>query len=798
MPMSTNISKMELKLSGVKEFQDLRMMMQKMISQGFRTESNSSSNHHNKLLRAMVEPVQQAANSKTQWVIRTALEQTDTNYLYRAYELSALSDNRVAMYPLIVMQLLEKRGESATAPRIENEMGDYLVQSEPAKEYKLNNTLESMYRQGLLETVQVGYSTQYRLVDGLPETLVSPENLKHLRRLNMLVSLFAERLMPQSWGYHVQSTLTSILAQHGDDLQECQHFPLLKRDARPGMILDDEIMWDLLSAYACGNWVQVEFLYPGTNHKEYSCPMQPLFIQTNPGEGRSYLAAWCREDDGKESRPVILPLDTIMKVHLLRDTDGLRSPEECEAYCERWFDGSFSGLSPAKRHVDGGPAPLTEVIVYWNRPEDLDDKQWEQVVPKLRHYRMERVGETPLYKCSYDVTRPEDLEALLLKREKYIDALETPASAYGYAWAERREAWRQYQALTPYPHVETILPRKQTTLEPEWEEEGTQLFDPRYNFFVQDTIRTVNRWIRNPEADSEERLVRNFLDHDRKRYGLLCHEETFEDEQGKQCERYVPNGKCMIPVRMSWQEMDWLEAFLQDPFVRSMMDPGYCEEFSSYLRQQLEKVQDKRYCRRFNTNFCRLNKRLGFGRDQSALKIMEPIVTALLNGQCLEVENVIYGGTVRSSKGLPVRLEYMPGSEKMKLVMYDLEEKKFFHLRCANLRQVALYQPLDADKREVCENDFQEYLDTTRRSCTLWISNDLSFRTRAVGIVQPYLKTMTEDSYGMISMTLEFHTFERFHLARILTLLAPGAILSESDDEKLKSLYQNNLTDPIQ
>lgn len=808
--------------TGKPNFHEFRMTIHQMLGMGFK--SHSEKNGLNYLREAITgnsgkKLVDLDYKEKTRYRIRTNLVDSFTNYLYGAFSLCSVRDSRSATYPAIIMQLLARMEQQGIASANCHHLEECLQKEiSSTREISLRKTLPKMVDMGILENApNEGKNTRYRLAPPLPAELTAGEEIQQLQKLHTLLNLFAERLMPQSLGYHCRSTLEMILLEQGVDPEQIAQPPVIKRDARPRLMMDDEILWDLLTAQVKRNWIQLDFIGPN-GIEVRSVPLQPLRVKTNPGEGRNYLIAWSREKPGQiPSRPVVLPLDTISKVHILSEQVLDRSDEDCQKYYERWFAGSFSGLSPARRDIDGNPAPLTEVLVYKERPEsETDDDAWMNKYLKFDGECSMKQEAGNVYLCRYLVTRPEDLETQLLT-DNTVTAVKTPGSEFAQRFLERRENWRCYGSVPPYPRVETILPGLQRDLEHEENNDSMRLFSSWYNRFFRETIGNVNTWIRNSGGVSP--VMKSSSDHNTTMHETMCSMVECNAagqsmaKEGKNVYRYYTvNVKTCVPARFTYPEMDWLERFLQDPFVRAVLGDAYCDRMRAFLNSQLDKGKGSGweargaggklvytgYVRRFSDDgFVQLNARVGFDRDKEQLshELMGPIFHALTHQTLLHFDNHTYSGEVRENNtALPVWLEYMPGAGSLRMLMYQVESREFFVARCINLKNVhADEQPVSQEVRDRCREDKESYLRSREQTCSLIAQNDPDFLVRVTGVLQPYLDSIYADDNGAVRIELRFYSFEGFHLVKILKLLHPGILLEKTTDPYVNGVFQSRM-----
>lgn len=363
-----------------------RLILQQAMGTGYRTQSIRQNQFYlRNLLDVFCVPgevplIRQDETERNRYLFRPDGAGRDYNYLFRLFSLCPPGNRKTDFVSAQIMQVLaEEEKESGRALRI-NEIWERLeerwhLQKEKSWPTKLKPCIERMLERGILQR-DLKDPRAYRLMPELPTDLLSGKNAEQLHRLCSLIPMLSDRCMPESWGYRAKETLQSILEDCGQvmDSEEPRFF---KADFRPQLILDDAILWDILSAYAMKLWIQVDYRFPSTGHIVRSCKLQPLKVWTNAGEGRSYLVAreW-HEENEKESRPVILPLDIIVKVYLLDVKEQLLSQGEQKEYWSCWFANSFSGISAAECDFEGNICEPIQVQVTAYKPDDMTALKW--------------------------------------------------------------------------------------------------------------------------------------------------------------------------------------------------------------------------------------------------------------------------------------------------------------------------------------------------------------------------------------------------------------------------------------
>lgn len=803
--------------TGKPQFHDFRMALQQMLAEGFRSESKKKKTDELKYLEDAIRTfsndsmVRKDKAEKTKYLIRPDLSDTYCNYLYGAFSLCSVRNSRAATYPVMVMQMLAGSREGRTCNSLETQMMDIISRDRKrdtkqetaqeklfdAKNIKLGAAVNQLLQRGMIEPVPNDREKKlYRLAPAFPMGLPKDseeQQLQRLQTLHMLLSLLSERLMPQTLGYHCRATLELLLAQFGVDPEQIRRPAVIKRDARPRLMVDDEILWSLLTAHVRRKRVQLKFLN-FNNVPVLSVALQPLFVKTYPGEGRHYLVA--RQPDSPEqasTRPVILPLDRIIQVHILA-ADQEWSQEESRSYIEQWFAHSFSGLSPALQDFDGNPAAPQQVLVYREVPADEKDPDaW------LNRHRAERrcVGveavSDSVYRFEYLLTRPEDLEHLLLA-DPTVTEVGSPGSDFALRFRERRRLLQIYGTIPPCPRTEVIYPPLQKDPEPMEDDDEMGLFSSWYNRQLRNTIANVNSWLRGSDGFGwKDGLA---PDSNTSRYQTLntdmCEAMCFAEDvtQGRSVRtKYTPYFSACVPARFTYPEMDWLERFLADSYVRAILGSAYCDRLQGYLRERLELGnQLGLYRRRFEgQNFLQLNSWGQYNRNRAGLDEipLAELFDALINHRLIDFDHHTATGTVIPSRNiLPVRLEYMPGAERLRMMLYDPASEKFFFARCVNMKQLKLHpQALPQEVWQQWDQTLEDYLKSVRKTRTLIVYNEPNFLRRVYGVLQPYLDTICTDADGTVRITLNYCEFEKYHLSKILGLLFPGAAPEEAPEE---------------
>ncbi len=848
--------------TGKADFHSFRMAVNRMLFEGYKTDSDKGRLTDQKLLNVVIrnhsgsEMIREDKLETTKKVIRQDFSDIFCDYLYGAFCLHSVQQSSSAAYPALVMQLLSQADEPMSCNRIQDRLAKKIsiqmadsstadlrsVHSQLLQEdkqrirrqrgfseqdfretykidpddknktpkcnegkkdtptFKLTSVVKQLHQQGFLQTVPNEKSTaRYRLAPPIPLGIPGePEQtqLQRAKKLYMLLNLLSERVMPQTLGYHCRSALDLLLQQHGVDPDQIRYPLVIKRDSRPRLMVDDEILWSLLSAHGKNQWVQVEFLSFQNQHS-LSVPLQPLFIQTFPGEGRHYLAARPQDQpDLLSCRPVVLPLDRIIRVHTLSVSPRDFSAEESQYYMDRWFAHSFSGMSPAQEDLDGNPAAPYTVEVYRKPHEGTDIQSWVERLKGRCCLSADPVGDTYLFR--YLVTRPEDLEPILM-RDTTVTAVNTPGSDFALRFHQRSKVLKAYGSLTPHPWVEILYPPIQKDMEPLAKDDQTALFSPWYNWQLRSTMEEINSWIRDNRHGWKELPITEQDPYARpilEMYEAMCLNVKFplwnakvtlwDPKNQKQCLRYTPYFQTPIPARFTYPEMDWLECFLSDSMVTAILGETYCGYLRDYLLKQLEVgAAQVGYRRRFEKNgFIRLNT---WGRHNPQLSSfrdipLDKLVEALTDHHPIDFENHTKGNGVKFSQNVvPIRLEYMPGARRLRLMLYNPEEDRFFIASCANMKNIRVHpETLPPEKWEEYEALFSNYLKATEKARTLTLSNDPVFLQRAYGVLQPYLDTITTDDNGAVEITLKYQDFERFHLNKIQELLFPGVPLPEA------------------
>ena len=739
-----------------------RLILQQAMGAGYRTQGlRQNQLYLNKLKEVFKNAgeddlLRKDETERNRYLFRADDAHRDSNYLFLLYSMCPPGNRSTDFVSAQIMQVLaEEERKGGRALRI-NAIWERLEErwnllTETSWTTKLKPCIERMLERGILQTAPED-SRAYRLMPELPSELLREQNAEQLRRLCGLISMLSDRCMPESWGYRTKETLQAILEDQGAvmDAEEKQ-LRLIKADFRPQLILDDAILWDILSAYAMELWIQVDYRFPSTGHIVRSCKLQPLKVWTNAGEGRSYLVAreWNDENE-KEVRPVVLPLDIIVKVYLLKEKERLLSREEQKAYWNRWFAHSFSGISAAECDYEGNISSPIHVKVTICKPDDMTPLKWAAHRPHILGDGCEQEDGSVVY--SLLVTRPEDLEPTLIRYDDIIRDVKTEGHPFGGSWNKRRRLWHQVGIQSPCPPVEVILPSGQESLESRWQGRMTPLLHPDLIPRVHDTIRRFNRELRKQEPE----LPEEFLPYD---------------------------AGMPIPTRLSWAELDWLERFLCDPLVGCMLEPQFHEKLHKWVCKALETAEASGYVRRNCSDFLHLNRRLGRTTDQSipSEKHMTAILQGLCDGQALRILYKTGRNRKRESKGWPIDLEYYQGTGNLLLQLRNKETGAVDQIRCTRIFSAETIGGVASEQNPIV---------LSRRSVQLLLPGDSEFRVRAIGLLQPYLDSVFEDPYGSMRINLKYPDQEEDLLARFLRLLAPGVLLTEGAPQSLCRKYR--------
>lgn len=737
-----------------------RLILQQAMGSGYKTQSIRQHQYYLRdILKLFAEAgqedlIRQDATERNRYLFRPNESHRDSNHLFLLYSLSPSGDYRTDYLSAQIMQALEEE---------ETLGGGYLrtnailkqLQMRWSEKYgmewstKLKRGIDRLWERGVLQR-DPNDARAYRLMPELPAGLLSGRNASQLQRLCSLIPMLSDRCMPESWGYRTKETLQAILedrAQIAPSPEKSHRF--IKADSRSQLILDDAILWDILSAHTLDRWIQVEYRFPSTGHIVRSCMLQPLKVWTNPGEGRSYLVA--RERSGRprmESRPVTLPLDIIVQVYLLEERQGLLSPEERRCYLEHWFSDSFSGISAADCDFSGSRCAPVQVKVTVRRPDDMTQLKW--VTHRPHALGQGSVQEDGSIVYSLQVTRPEDLEAVLIRYDDIICDVETEGHPFAGQWRKRRTLWHQVGIQSPYTPVEVILPSGQAELEPLWKGRPTPLLHPDMIPRIQNEIRSYNR--------------------------TMCREHAVYQGDFKPYNDDAP-----VPTRLSWAELDWLERFLRDPLVGCMLDPDFRGELCKWLEHALDLATVSGYVRRACEDFLYVNRRIGRTADQGVPSAaqMTAIFDAMDAGHPLRISYTTSNARNQTCVGAPVRFEYYQGTGNLFLQLRSSKNDAMRKIRCTRIRSVAV----SAGATEEAGADSRP---SEMRSAQLLLTGDPEFRVRAVGMLQPYLDSLFEDPYGSMRANLKYPTREEYLLLRFLRLLAPGVLPTAQSPETLR------------
>lgn len=737
-----------------------RLILQQAMGAGYRTQSIRQNQHY---LRDILQVFQDAGEEslirqdlteRNRYLFRFDESHRDSNYLFLLYSLCPPGDRRTDFVSAQIMQVLaELEKEDTTGKRflranaiLERLLDRWHEKYEMNWNTKLKRCMERLLERGVLQTDPKDPKA-YRLMPDLPAELLTGKNASQMQRLCSLIPMLSDRCMPESWGYRAKETLQEIQEDRGLDRPEKQ-YQFLKADSRPQLILDDAILWDLLSAYALNLWVQVDYRFPSTGHIVRSCKLQPLRVWTNPGEGRSYLVAreW-NDTEGMEARPVTLPLDIIVQVHLLAEQQMLLSPEERECYWMRWFADSFNGASSAECDFTGRICEPIQVKVTVRKPDGMTDLKWARHRPHT--LGAGSVQEDGRIVYSLRVTRPEDLEATLIRYDDIILDVETEGHPFAGEWRKRRKLWHQVGIQSPYAPVEVILPGGQAELEPLWKGRTTSLLHPDLIPRIRDTIRTYNQTLRQTESVQME----EFLPYD---------------------------NTAQIPTRLSWAELDWLERFLSDPLVACMLDPKFHSTFHKWVGDSLEIAASSGYVRRRCEDFLYLNRRIGKTADHSvpSSQMMSVILDAMHGKKQICISYLTSTAKKRTCEGLPVGFEYYQGTGNLLLQLWNSKRSTHEKIRCTRILSVRMIEGAAV----VPETGSSP---TVTRFAQLLLAGDPEFRVRAVGLLQPYLDSVFEDPYGSMRVNLKYPASEEQLLLRFLRLLAPGVLVTAESPQSL-------------
>ena len=737
-----------------------RLILQQAMGAGYRTQSLRQNQLYLKELKQVFENageddlLRKDETERNRYLFRADESHRDANYLFLLYSLCPPGNKNTDFVSAQIMQVLaeaeRKDGKAlrinAIWERLENRW--HLLKG-ASWTTKLKPCIERMLERGILQTDPKD-PRAYQLMPELPSELLDGKNAEQLRRICALIPALSDRCMPESWGYRTKETLQAILEDRGLDTNDGE-IRFVKADFRPQLILDDAILWDILSAYALKRWIQVDYRFPSTGHIVRSCRLQPLRVWTNAGEGRSYLVAreW-HEENEKETRPVILPLDIIVKVYLLEEKERLLTCEEQEEYWNRWFAHSFSGISAAESDHEGNICEPIRVQVTVCKPTDMTELMWAAHKPRMLGIGTEQEDGSIVY--SLQVTRPEDLEPTLIRYDDIIREVKTEGHPFGGCWSKRRKLWHQAGIQTPYPPVDVILPGGQENLEPQWQGLMTPLLHPDMIPRIQDAIRKYNWKIRIKKTARPKEFI------------------PYDNET-------------MIPTRLSWAELDWLERFLCDPLVGSMLEGQFCDKLHEWVRHALKAAEASGYVRRSCGDFLHLNRRIGRTADKTipSRGHMTTILDGLSAGQALCIRYRTGRDRKRESKGCPVGLEYYQGTGNVQLQLKNRETGAMDKIRCTRILSVETMEGAASE---------QEAMASDKQFAQLLLPGDSEFRVRALGLLQPYLDSVFEDPYGSMRINLEYPAQEEDLLARFLRLLAPGVLLTEGAPQSLCRKYR--------
>lgn len=739
-----------------------RLILQQAMGAGYRTQSLRHNQLYLKELQQVFEDagaddlLRKDETERSRYLFRADEAHRDANYLFLLYSLCPPGNKNTDFVTAQIMQVLAEEEQGAGKALHINGIQERLEErwhqlKKAGWTTKLKPFIVRLLERGILQTDPKD-AKAYRLMPQLPSDLLSGSNTEHLRRLCELIPMLSDRCMPESWGYRTKETLQAILEDLGLARTSNEEPPrFIKADFRPQLILDDAVLWDILSAHALGLWIQVDYRFPSTGHIVRSCRLQPLKVWTNAGEGRSYLVAreWNDGPDA-ETRPVILPLDIIVKVYLLQETERLLSREAQDAYWKRWFANSFSGISPAECDHEGNISEPIRVQVTVCRPDDMTPLKWAAHKPHALGIGCEQEDGSIVY--SLLVTRPEDLEPTLIRYDDIIRDVKTEGHPFGGSWTKRRKLWHQAGIQTPCPPVEVILPGGQESLEPQRKALMTPLLHPDMIPRIQNVIRKHNWKIRIAKKAGSN----GFLPYD---------------------------DHAQIPTRLSWAELDWLERFLCDPLVRCMLDQKFREGLYQWVCAALKAAQASGYVRRNCSDFLHLNRRIGRTADQTVVSEthMNAIVNGLYSGQAIGIRYRTGRNRNRENKGWAVGLEYYQGTGNLLLLLKNAETGAPEKIRCTRILSVNSIGGTAP---------VQEPIASPRQSAQLLLPGDPEFRTRAIGLLQPYLNSVFEDPYGSMRINLEYPEQEEDLLARFLRLLAPGVLLTEGSPPSLCRKYR--------
>ena len=737
-----------------------RLILQQAMGSGYKTQSIRQHQHYLQDLLTLFaaagqkDLICQDTTERNRYLFRPNESHRDSNHLFLLYSLSPSGDCRSDYLSAQIMQVLEEE-ESLEGRYLRTNAILSRIQKQWSKKYgmewstKLKRSMDRLWERGVLQR-NPDDAKAYRLMPELPAGLLSGRNAFQLQRLCSLIPMLSDRCMPESWGYRTKETLQAILedrAQIAPDPEKPHRF--IKADSRSQLILDDAILWDILSAHTLDRWIQVEYRFPSTGHIVRSCMLQPLKVWTNPGEGRSYMVA--RERSGRpgmETRPVTLPLDIIVQVYLLEEHQGLLSPEERRRYLNHWFSDSFSGISAAECAFSGSRCVPIQVKVTVRHPDDMTNL-------KRATHRPHALGQGSVQEdgsivYSLQVTRPEDLEAVLIRYDDIICDVETEGHPFAGQWRKRRTLWHQVGIQSPYAPVEIILPSGQAELEPLWKGRPTPLLHPDMIPRIQNEIRSYNR--------------------------SMCREHAVYQGDFKPYNDDAP-----VPTRLSWAELDWLERFLRDPLVGCMLDPDFRGELCKWLEHALNIATANGYVRRDYQDFLYLNRRIGRTADQSVPSAaqMIAIFDAMDNGHPLRICYTTSNAKNQTCEGVPVRFEYYQGTGNLLLQLRSSKNDAMLKIRCTQISSVSVSAGVAMEVDEAPQ-------PSQMRSAQLLLAGDPEFRVRAVGMLQPYLDSLFEDPYGSMRANLKYPAREEHLLLRFLRLLAPGVLPTAQSPETLR------------
>lgn len=744
-----------------------RLILQQAMGAGYRTQSLRQNQLYLKEIKQVFEDtgednlLRKDETERNRYLFRVDETHRDSNYLFLLYSLCPPGNRNTDFVSAQVMQVLfeaeeEPNGGKALRTNAIRERLEYrwsFYKEVPnGWTTKLQPCMERLLERGVLQ-VDSKDPRAYRLMPQLPSDLLSKQNAEQLRRLCDLIPMLSDRCMPESWGYRTKETLQAILEDQGlagDTAEKPPRF--LKADSRPQLILDDAVLWDILSAHTMERWIQVDYRFPSTGHIVRSCALQPLKVWTNAGEGRSYLVARERNDENEtETRPVILPLDIIVKVYLLKEQQQILSPEEQNQYWKRWFADSFSGISPAECDYAGNICEPISVKVTVYKPDDMTALKWAAHKPRALGIGCEQEDGSVVY--SLRVTRPEDLEPTLIRYDDIIWDVETAGHPFAGIWRKRRKLWHQVGIQSPCAPVEIILPSGQEKLEQQWQGRSTPLLHPDMIPRIQNTVSTYNWKIRIKKIARLE----EFLPYD---------------------------DKALIPTRLSWAELDWLERFLQDDIVVSMLEDKFLSQLKKWVDEAMELAVFSGYVRRKYADFLHLNRRIGRTADKvpPVAQHMVPVMDALYSRRGLCISYETGKNRKRKSKGVPLCLEYYQGTGNLLLQLRNTETGMVDKIRCTRIISVATIE----GKATLAP----EPVTSPKRSVQLLLPGDSECRVRAIGLLQPFLDSVFEDPYGSMRINLEYPEQEEDLLARFLRLLAPGVLLTEGAPQSLCRKYR--------